>query len=117
MRASRRMHQPAHRIVGQHPAVELLAHEIGSLAAQHPAALVQEKPGVRSQCCSVKQFFRVESARKSLIYIVNFLLTEQYWVRSGIHTFSGRKVAKGSGGQVSHLAKIKSNREPGCEGV
>ena len=40
--------------------------------------------GVRSQYCSVKQFWRLESSRKSLIYIDKFLLTEQYWVRSRI---------------------------------
>ena len=35
------MQQPSDRVVRQHPAVELLAHEIGRLAAQHPPTLPQ----------------------------------------------------------------------------
>ena len=31
-----------------------------------------------TKCCSVNQFWRLESARKSLIYMGKFLLTEQY---------------------------------------
>lgn len=33
--------QPTHRVVHQHPAVELLPDDLGRLAAQHPAALPQ----------------------------------------------------------------------------
>ena len=33
--------QPPHHVVRQHPAVELLAHELGRLAAQHAPALPQ----------------------------------------------------------------------------
>jgi hypothetical protein len=35
------MQQPAYGIVGQHPAIELLSHQFGSLASQHPLALTK----------------------------------------------------------------------------
>ena len=35
------MQQPAHGIVRQDPAIELLAYQLGLLAAQHPAATQQ----------------------------------------------------------------------------
>ena len=31
-----------------------------------------------TQCCSVKQFWRLENSRKSLIYMGNVLFAEQY---------------------------------------
>ena len=34
--------------------------------------------GDLTQYCSVKQFWRLESARQSLIYMGKFLITEQY---------------------------------------
>src|SRR5205085_11622307 len=33
--------EPAHRVMCQHPAVELLAHQVGGLAAQYAATLEQ----------------------------------------------------------------------------
>ena len=33
--------QPAHGVVRQYPAIELLTHQLGRLAAQHPAASQQ----------------------------------------------------------------------------
>jgi hypothetical protein len=35
------VHQPAYRIVGQHPAVELLSNAIGCFAPEHSSALAQ----------------------------------------------------------------------------
>ena len=35
------MHQPTHRIVRQHPAVELLAYQVRRFTAQHPPPLMQ----------------------------------------------------------------------------
>ena len=35
------MHQPAHRIMRQHPAIELLPHQVGFFAAQYASLLQQ----------------------------------------------------------------------------
>ena len=37
----RRVHEPPHRVVGEHPAIELLPHQIRGLAAEYPTALMQ----------------------------------------------------------------------------
>ena len=41
MFGGRGVHKPPHCVVGEHPAVELLPHQIGGLAAQDPTALMR----------------------------------------------------------------------------
>ena len=72
--------QPAHGIVRQYPAVELLAHQLGCLAAQHPAAsqqvslqLVKQEGDIvpvnisraTSLCATASTRLRVRASRSS----------------------------------------------------
>src|ERR1019366_6267635 len=44
------VNEPAHSVVRQHPAVELLAHELSALAAQHTSALQQMRFELIEHC-------------------------------------------------------------------